>query len=107
MSDGRRRLPTFVLGVVAGAAVAIALLAFVGPLQDLLPDNRTPNRTAEAQQVIEDSYFRPTDSDELQNASINGMVKKISKANDDKFSHYFNADELKIFEEQTSGQFAG
>ena len=90
MSDGRRRLPTFVLGVVAGAAVAIALLAFVGPLQDLLPDNRTPNRTAEAQQVIEDSYFRPADSEELQNASINGMVKRISKENDDKFSHYFD-----------------
>jgi hypothetical protein len=79
LSDGRRRLPTFVLGVVAGAAVAIVLLAFVGPLQDLLPDNRTPNRTAEAQQVIEDSYFRPTNSEELENASINGMVKRISQ----------------------------
>ena len=43
MSDGRRRLPTFVLGVVAGAAVAVALLAFVGPLQDLLPENGEQN----------------------------------------------------------------
>ena len=107
MSDGRRRLPTFVLGVVAGAAVAIALLAFVGPLQDLLPENRTPNRTAEAQQVIEDSYFRPTDTEELENASINGMVKRISKENDDKFSHYFDPAAYKRFQASTSGEFSG
>jgi carboxyl-terminal processing protease len=107
LSDGRRRLPTFVLGVVAGVAAAVALLALVGPLQDLLPDNRTPNRTAEAQQVIEDSYFRPTNSEELENASINGMVKRISQENDDKFSHYFDPAAYERFQASTSGEFSG
>jgi len=107
LSHGPSRTPTFALGLLAGVAVAVALLAFVGPLQDLLPDNRTPTRAAEAQQVIEDSYFRPTDSKELQNASIDGMVKRISKENDDKFSHYFDPAAYKRFQASTSGQFSG
>ncbi|MFN8113562.1 MAG: S41 family peptidase [Solirubrobacterales bacterium] len=107
MSDRPRRIPAFVLGIVAGALAAVALLAYVGPLQDLLPDSGEQTRQEEAQQVIEDSYFRPTDSEELQNASINGMVKKISEANDDKFSHYFDPATYKRFQASSSGQFSG
>jgi carboxyl-terminal processing protease len=107
LSDRPSRIPALVLGIVAGALVAVALLAFVGPLQDLLPDNREQTRQEEAQQVIEDSYFRPTESEELQNASINGMVKKISQANDDKFSHYFDPATYKRFQASSSGEFSG
>lgn len=107
MSSGGSRRPGFLTGLLAGVVIAVVLLAFVGPLQDLLPDERTPSRAAEAQQVIEDSYFRPTDSEELQNASIDGMVKRISKANDDKFSHYFDPAEYKQFQAASSGEFSG
>ncbi len=107
MSKRRSRLPAFVLGAVAGVVIAVALLAFSGPLQDLLPDNREQTRQQEAQEVIEDSYFRPTDSKELQNASIDGMVRKISKANDDKFSHYFDPATYKRFQASSSGEFSG
>ena len=107
MSDPPRRIPAFVLGTVAGIVVAVALLAFVGPLQDLLPEHGEQTRQQEAQQVIEDSYFRPTDSEELQNASINGMVEKISNANDDKFSHYFDPATFKRFQASSSGEFSG
>jgi carboxyl-terminal processing protease len=107
LSDRSSRIPALVLGIFAGALIAVALLAFVGPLQDLLPDNREQTRQEEAQQVIEDSYFRPTDSEELQNASINGMVKKISQANDDKFSHYFDPATYKRFQASSSGEFSG
>ena len=58
-------------------------------------------------QVIEDNYFHDPDRTALDDASINGMVSDLRKRYDDKFSHYFNADQLKIFEEQTSGRFAG
>lgn len=95
------------LGALAGIVVAVALLAFVGPLQDLLPDTGEQTRQQEAQEVIEDSYFRPTDSEELQNASINGMVEKISKANDDKFSHYFDPATYRRFQASSSGEFSG
>lgn len=101
------RLGTLVLGLIAGAAIAVGLLAFVGPLQDLLPDTGETSRAAEAQQVIEDSYFRPTDPEELQNASIDGMVQQISKANDDKFSHYFDPKAYEQFQQATAGKFSG
>jgi carboxyl-terminal processing protease len=107
LSNGHSRLGTLAVGLLVGAAVAVALLAFVGPLQDLLPESGGQSRTAEAQQVIEDSYFRPTDSEDLQNASIDGMVKRISKENDDKFSHYFDPAAFKQFEASTSGKFSG
>ncbi len=93
--------------MIVGAVVAVAVLAFVGPLQDLLPESGSGSRAAEAQQVIQDSYFRPTDSNELENASIDGMVRKISKANDDKFSHYFDPATYKQFEASTDGEFSG
>jgi len=101
------RLGTVVLGLIAGAAVAVALLAFVGPLQDLLPERGSSSRAEEAQQIIEDSYFRPTDPEELQNASIDGMVKHISKANDDKFSHFFDPKAYEQFQQATAGKFSG
>ena len=56
---------------------------------------------------LEDSYFRPTNSEELENASINGMVKRISQENDDKFSHYFDPAAYKRFQASTSGEFSG
>jgi carboxyl-terminal processing protease len=107
LSRGSGRLGTLALGIVAGAVAAVLLLAFVGPLQDLLPDKRELTRQQEAQQVIEDSYFRPTGTEELQNASINGMVRKISEANDDKFSHYFDPATYELFQASADGEFSG
>jgi carboxyl-terminal processing protease len=107
LSSGSSHPWTLAVGLLVGAVIAVASLAYVGPLQDLLPDTGTETRSTEAQQVIEDSYFRPTDSEDLQNASINGMVKTISKQNDDKFSHYFNPATYKRFEASTSGKFSG
>lgn len=104
MTGGQRG---FLGGAIAGIVAAVALLSLIGPLQDLLPDTDSPSRSNEARQVIQDSYFRETDADELNNASITGMVKEISKANDDKFSHYFDPAAYRRFEQSTSGQFTG
>lgn len=104
MSSGKRG---FLGGILAGIAVAVALLALVGPLQDLLPEAGDLSRTDEARQVIEDSYFRETETDELENASITGMVKEISRANEDKFSHYFDPATYRRFQDSTSGKFSG
>ncbi|MCB0864556.1 MAG: S41 family peptidase [Solirubrobacterales bacterium] len=101
-----KRLPAFLIGLLAGLAVAAALVAFVDPINDLLPDHGE-SRTDEARRIIQDSYFRETDDEELQDASIDGMVRKISKENDDKFSHYFNAEAYQEFQEANSGRFSG
>ena len=100
-----------VLGVGWGVSECVclvcSLLALVGPLQDLLPQAGDQSRTDEARQVIEDSYFRKTDTDELENASISGMVKEISRANEDKFSHYFDPATYRRFEDSKDGKFSG
>jgi carboxyl-terminal processing protease len=102
----RPGLRAFLVGLIAGAAVAVALLATIGPLADLLPTVET-SRVDEARQVIEDSYFKPTTDEQLQNSSINGMVRDISKRNDDKFSHYFDPAAYARFQASSNGQFSG
>jgi len=104
LSSGRG---AFLGGVALGALVAVALLALVGPLQDLLPEAGEVSRSEEARQIIEDSYFRATEPDALDDASIAGMVRAISKANDDKFSHYFDPATFRRFQASTSGRFSG
>jgi len=95
----------FIGGLGAGVLIAVALFMIFAPLRDALPDDLS--RVDEARQVIEDSYFRPTDPDELENASIEGMVREISHANEDKFSHYFDPATYRRFQASTSGEFSG
>ena len=104
MSTGQRG---FLGGAIVGIVAAVALLALIGPLQDLLPDTGSLSRSDEARKVIGDSYFKETDANELDNASITGMVKEVSKANDDKFSHYFDPATYERFQQSTDGEFSG
>lgn len=97
----------FLGGAIVGIVAAVALLSLIGPLQGLLPDAGSQSRSDEARKVIEDSYFRKTDANELDNASITGMVSEISKANDDKFSQYLDPSSYTRFQQTTSGQFSG
>jgi carboxyl-terminal processing protease len=92
-----------VLGLLGGV-VAVVVAGLVGGWLDFSTEG---DPVTDARQVIEDNYFHDPDRTALNDASINGMVSDLRKTYDDKFSHYFNADQLKIFEEQTSGRFAG
>ena len=94
----------FIGGLAAGAVIAIALFALVAPLRDLLPGQ---SRADEAREVIEESYFRETSENQLENASIEGMVREIARENDDKFSHYFDPETYKRWLASTSGKFSG
>jgi carboxyl-terminal processing protease len=87
----------FVLGLIAAA---IGLFAYTQLIEDQDP-------VTEARSVIEDNYFKPTENEQLDQDSINGMVEALKKRYDDKFSHYFNPDQLKAFESSTSGRFSG
>lgn len=103
-----RPRPLALLGaLLLGALIAVVALSTLAPLQDLLPEAGTPSRSEEARQVIEDSYFRATDAEELENASIEGMVRKISKENEDRFSHFFDPRAYKRFQASTEGHFSG
>jgi carboxyl-terminal processing protease len=104
ISSGRRGFGAgLLLGLLAGV-VAVVVAGLVGGWLDFSSDT---DPVTNARQVIQDNYFHDPDESALNDASINGMVKDLRKRYDDTHSNYFNADELKVFEEQTSGRFAG
>jgi carboxyl-terminal processing protease len=102
-SRGRGFGAGIVCGLLAGLVAAVAA-GLIGGWLDFNPNS---DPTSQARQVIEDNYFEAPNQQALDDSSIDGMVEGLRKRYEDKFSHYFNADELKIFEEQTSGQFPG
>jgi carboxyl-terminal processing protease len=63
--------------------------------------------TAEAAEVIQDSYFRSVGSTELGNASLQGMVKELRRRHHDRFSEYFSPGSLESFNQQIEGRFSG
>lgn len=80
------------------------------PVRDALTETELgPAESAsdQAAGVIERKYFRETDSEEVANSSIRGMVKRLRKEYDDRFSHYFDADQLTRFNESIDGSFSG
>jgi carboxyl-terminal processing protease len=63
--------------------------------------------SSNALDVITDKYFREVDSDELNDASVRGMVGDLRQRFDDRFSHYFGPDAYARFKESTEGRFSG
>lgn len=105
MSSGRS---AFIRGLVIGAVLVTAAFGLIAPLRDQLPEaDEADNRSAEAQELIEDSYFRKIDPEKLENASISGMVKEIKRSSEDRFSNYFDPKTYKRFQASTSGKFTG
>jgi carboxyl-terminal processing protease len=104
---------------LALAAVVAALFAgiWIGGHPENLPDvvrdafvesSITPESASDnALEVIEDFYFRETDAAQLGDASIRGMVSRLRKEYDDRFSHYFDAEQLATFNESINGTFSG
>ena len=86
--------------------VAIAVIAafFVGHITAAKDEAEL---SSEALEVISDSYFRDVDTDELEDASVNGMVERLRKRNDDRFSHYFEPETYERFLQVTEGRFSG
>jgi carboxyl-terminal processing protease len=58
---------------------------------------------SEAVNVIEDNYIRKVTQDQLDNASLQGMVRSLKS----EFSHYFTPTQNKLFEQATKGEFSG
>ena len=101
-------------------AVAAAIVAALGagiwlgghpgnlpdPLRDAFVDDGTV-LTSEALEVIEDNYFREVDSGKLADSSVDGMVRALRRRYRDRFSHYFDPEDLKQFRESISGSFSG
>ena len=102
------------------AALAAALIAILcagiwlgghpAQLPEFLRDrfvDDSAGLTAEATELIEDNYYRRVGTDELTNASLQGMVRELRRRHDDRFSDYFSPDALARFNEAISGRFSG
>lgn len=63
--------------------------------------------SSEAFEVISESYFREIDGDEVENASVRGMIQALRKRYKDRFSHYFSPKQYAQFQEVTQGRFSG
>lgn len=61
----------------------------------------------EATELIEDNYYRPVGSEELTNASLQGMVRELRLRHHDRFSDYFSPEALAHFNEDIAGKFSG
>jgi len=101
---------------VLGAAIVVFLCAgiWLGGhpaklpefVRDLLIDD-SAGLTVEATELIEDNYYRAVESQELTDASLQGMVRELRRSNDDRFSEYFSPAALERFNEAISGRFSG
>lgn len=106
MSDPRdRERNRFILGFVAGAVGAAAVAVLIVALTGGFDSNA--GVSADAQDVIEQNYFKPVNGSLLQNASVDGMISALKQRYDDQFSHYFDPKELRQFDESNSGHFSG
>jgi carboxyl-terminal processing protease len=108
------------MGAGRGAALVAALIAALcaglwlgghpaelpGPLRDAFVEDGA-GLTAEALDVVEESYFRPTDRDRLDDSSVDGIVRALRRRFQDRFSHYFDPRDLKRFRDSISGRFSG
>jgi len=99
------RAPSFLAGVAVGI-VAGAVAIVLGPWGERLVPDRV-ERTNQALELIEERYWRATDPEELEDASIQGVVDRLRRRYDDRFSHYFDPESNRLFQAATSGRFSG
>jgi carboxyl-terminal processing protease len=106
-SSGGSGFAGFAQGLITGAIVVVLLFVLIEPLRDAVLPETGGGRVGEAQQIIEDSYFRSVPEEQLEDGSIAGMVRELREETGDRFSHFFDAKTFKRFNQATSGQFSG
>ncbi len=94
-------------GVVTGLVIGLVIATAIGVLTGVLTDTSSGGAISEAKDTIEANYFEEVEPAELEEASILGMVREIKERYEDRFSHYFTAEQLEDFEAATSGSFSG
>ncbi len=97
-----------ILALVCALAVGIYIGAHpetpvLGALKDVVAPDQAEIETDQAQTLIEQEFYRKVPESKLTNGSINGMVKSLN----DKWSHYFDPEQNKAFEQAISGSYTG
>jgi carboxyl-terminal processing protease len=105
-----RRIAALVvaLGLVLGAGIWLG--GHPAKLPEFLRERLVGDSAGlnlEATELIEDNYYRPVGSNELTNASLQGMVRELRLRHHDRFSDYFSPEAQERFNEEISGRFSG
>jgi carboxyl-terminal processing protease len=58
---------------------------------------------AEVLETIEENFFKEVEGEDLEDASVRGIVRSLN----DRFSHYFSPEETAQFQQSISGEFDG
>ena len=53
----------------------------------------------EVTELVEDYYWRSTDTDQLERSSVEGIVDQLRRRYRDRFTHYFDPKQLETFNE--------
>jgi carboxyl-terminal processing protease len=93
-------LVAFAGGIYIGANPNTPVL---GSLKDVVAPDRAQIPADQVQTLIENEYYRKVPDTKLTDSSISGMVKGLN----DPYSHYFDAQQNKEFEQAISGSFTG
>ncbi|HSS33027.1 MAG TPA: S41 family peptidase [Solirubrobacterales bacterium] len=100
----------FGVALVFALGVGIWLGGHPAKLPDFLRERfvtEPSGLTGEAAEVIRDSYYRSVGQTELENSSLQGMVRELRRRHHDRFSDYFSPESLASFNEQIEGHFSG
>jgi len=100
----------YAVGLVAFLCAGLWLGGHPAKLPELVRDafvGSPAGLTAEASELIEESYFRPVGETELGNASLQGMVRELRQRHDDRFSEYFSPQSRESFNQAIEGRFSG
>lgn len=111
--NGERR-SGFISGLLVGAAAALAGVALTVELTGEGTNELTggvlgpePTLTDQARELISESYFKDVSDDDLEAASVRGIVNALRKEYDDEFSHYFSPEEYDDFQDALGPEFEG
>lgn len=74
-----------------------------GPLRDAFVNDQGVSLTRRAYSVIERDYYRKVPQSQLVNSGIGGAVASLH----DRFSHYYNPSQYRMFSNTTAGKYAG
>jgi carboxyl-terminal processing protease len=100
----------YAVGLVACLGVGLWLGGHPAKLPEIVRDQLVTapaSLTAEAAEVLEDSYYRPVGEDELSNSSLQGMVRGLRQRHGDRFTEYFSPEGLESFNQAIEGRFSG